>query len=81
MAPRSPVPALRGRLQSLVVDSNVYMRYGDGSEELFDLESDPTESSNLAGQSRSAPVLERCRDLLKHVDHDGPDPAGAGLAP
>ncbi len=73
--PRSPAPFPPGLMQSLAADRNVYIRYGDGREELFDLASDPAESRNLAGRSESRPILERFRGLLGRVDRHDPDVA------
>ena len=41
-----------------------YIRYHDGSEELYDHKSDPWEWSNLAGSQEHAPVLAKLRPLL-----------------
>jgi arylsulfatase A-like enzyme len=73
--PRSPSPFPPGLMQSLAAERKVYIRYGDGSEALFDLDSDPAELRNLAGLAQSRPVLERFRGLLKRVDRRDPDVA------
>jgi len=39
--------------------------YGDPIEQLFDMETDPGETKNLAGESRYASVLEDHRKLLQ----------------
>jgi arylsulfatase A-like enzyme len=62
--PRSRVPALRGPLRALAAGPHVYIRGDDGGEELFDLDSDPSESHNLARAPGSRPVLDRFRDDL-----------------
>lgn len=59
---RSPV--FRGSMSSLVLDGKVYIRNGDGREELYDLTSDPTESQNLVAKPESAPVLATVRAAL-----------------
>jgi len=41
-----------------------YIRYEDGSEELYDHTNDPNEWTNLAPDARFAPTLERFRDRL-----------------
>lgn len=56
---RSPV--FRGSMSSLIVDDKVYIRHEDGAEELYDLESDPTESRNLALSPTAGPALAAAR--------------------
>ena len=71
-----PVTASPYAVASLADERNVYVRHGDGSEALFDLASDPSESRNLAGLLQSRPVLERFRDLLaRFARTHGPFPA------
>jgi len=41
-----------------------YIRYGDGSEELYDLQKDPRQFFNLAGGKATAGVLEAMRSRL-----------------
>ena len=52
-----------------------YMRYleGDG-EELYDLEADPYEKRNLAGDESYNDTLERMRDLLSEYIRESDDP-------
>ena len=45
-----------------------YIRYADGSEELYDLKSDQNEWTNLAGDLKSASVLAEHRRWLPRVD-------------
>jgi len=45
-----------------------YIRYADGSEELYDLQQDPHEWTNLAGRPTSAAVLAEHRRWLPQVD-------------
>ncbi len=59
--------AFDGPLQSVVVDGNVYIRHGSGAEELYNLDSDPSESLNLSGKRESGPMLERCRRVLDQL--------------
>ncbi|MEJ7638330.1 MAG: hypothetical protein WKF75_10240 [Singulisphaera sp.] len=49
----------------MVTEGKVYIRNGDGREELYDLEEDPHEENDLAGAATSAPLLERLRATLK----------------
>jgi arylsulfatase A-like enzyme len=55
-----------------------YIRYVDGSEELYDLIEDPNEWTNLAGSPRFARVKRELREYLP--DYEAPDlaPAEAG---
>lgn len=45
-----------------------YIRYADGTEELYDHEQDPNEWTNLAGQSAFASVLAAHRQWLPRID-------------
>lgn len=45
-----------------------YIRYADGSEELYDLDSDPHERANLAGQPQYAGVIAEHRRWLPKID-------------
>lgn len=45
-----------------------YIRYADGSEELYDLDADPREGTNLAGQAQYAEVLAEHRPWLPKID-------------
>jgi hypothetical protein len=54
-------PAAKGPLKSLVGGRMHYIRAGDGSEELYNLETDPEERLNLAGAPAARDVLRRFR--------------------
>jgi arylsulfatase A-like enzyme len=45
-----------------------YIRYGDGSEELYDLKKDPHEWTNLAGEKKHTEILAEHRKWLPKVD-------------
>lgn len=45
-----------------------YIRYADGSEELYDMQADPNEWTNLAGQPRHAAVIATHRQWLPKID-------------
>lgn len=60
---RSPV--FRGPMKALAVGDAVYIRNGDGREELYDLATDPGEEQNLAGQPASAELLQQMRADLE----------------
>jgi arylsulfatase A-like enzyme len=51
-----------------------YIRYADGSEELYDLDQDPNEWENLAGDSSYASTIGKMMRWLPHVNAD-PIPA------
>jgi arylsulfatase A-like enzyme len=45
-----------------------YIRYADGSEELYDMQADPHEWINLAAQPRFAAILEKHRQWLPRAE-------------
>ena len=45
-----------------------YIHYADGSEELYDMEKDPNEWTNLAGESQYAEVIAEHRRWLPKID-------------
>jgi choline-sulfatase len=45
-----------------------YIRYADGSEELYDLQNDPHEWTNLAGRSEHASIIAQHRKWLPKTD-------------
>ena len=49
-----------------------YIRYRDGSEELYDHQTDPLEWENLAGKAESQATLRQLRTFLPAVNV--PDP-------
>jgi arylsulfatase A-like enzyme len=53
-----------------------YIHYADGSEELYDIENDPNEWTNLAGDARYAKVLAEHRRWLPKIDRP-PAPGSA----
>ena len=55
-----------------------YVHYADGSAELYDLQEDPTEEHNLAGDPGRAPDVARLRGLL--VEHALQNDAGRAVA-
>lgn len=58
------VPAARGAMRAVVAGGRVYIRNGDGAEELYDLEGDPSEARNLAGAEESETALRPFREAL-----------------
>ena len=73
---RSPV--FRGPMKSLTAGEMVYIRNGDGREELYDLATDPQETRDLAGSPAAEAVLEGFRDDLERLLRGG---AGADRSP
>lgn len=53
-----------------------YIRYADGSEELYDMQADPNEWNNLAGQANYADVIAEHRRWLPKID-EPPAPGSA----
>ncbi len=45
-----------------------YIRYADGTEELYDHQNDPQEWTNLAGDAKFAAVIEEHRQWLPEID-------------
>ncbi|HXI20451.1 MAG TPA: sulfatase-like hydrolase/transferase, partial [Gemmatimonadales bacterium] len=57
-------PIARGNLNGLLAHPYHYIRNGDGTEELYQVEADPTESRNLAGDPAAAQVVATLRHAL-----------------
>ena len=47
-----------------------YIRYADGSEELYDMQADPREWTNLAALPKYASVIKQHRQWLPTIDRD-----------
>ncbi len=61
-------PVTRGNMSSLVVGPAHYILNGDGTEELYDVDRDPSEELNLAGRVDFGPTLHRFRvSLLSRI--------------
>ncbi|MGV3659771.1 MAG: sulfatase/phosphatase domain-containing protein, partial [Prosthecobacter sp.] len=45
-----------------------YIRYADGSEELYDMQNDPNEWTNLAGKPEMKPIIEEHQKWLPKID-------------
>jgi arylsulfatase A-like enzyme len=61
-------PACRGPLRSIVRGDWHYIRSGDGSEEIYDLASDPRELRNLARSPESVATLQGLRNALRAIE-------------
>jgi arylsulfatase A-like enzyme len=57
-------PAASGPMKALVAGGLHYIRSGDGSEELYNLETDRNEQNNLAGIPSAAATLQSFRAAL-----------------
>ncbi len=60
-------PVVRGPMHSLVADGKIYIRNGDGVEELYDLEADPAEAHDLSGSADSRVALEGFRAISRRL--------------
>jgi hypothetical protein len=60
-------PASKGPMKALVAGGMHYIRSGDGSEELYSLNRDPEEQTNLAKLVESQGVLENFRTGLRSI--------------
>jgi arylsulfatase A-like enzyme len=68
---RSPV--FRGPMKALAFGKYVYVRNGDGQEELFDVAADPMQSSNLAALPNVRSILDQVRaDLDRLLEAKAP---------
>ena len=74
-----------GRHQSVRSDRWRYIRYSDGSEELYDHESDPTEYTNLAGLPEHAALKAELAtwfpDEIRRAPHESRAPLEDGFRP
>lgn len=75
---RSPV--FRGPMKALTIGHEVYIRNGDGVEELFDVAADPSQNRNLAAEPAVLPRLATFRATLDRLTRDDTrPPAWRGL--
>jgi arylsulfatase A-like enzyme len=73
-APLQPdwYPASKGDMVSAVSRGLRYLRSGDGREELYDFERDPSEQSDLSTRNEYASDLDRFRALTRDVSRPAP---------
>ena len=57
-------PAAKGPMKAVVAAGMHYIRMADGSEELYNINSDVEEKDNLAADVNMLPVLFESRNLL-----------------
>ena len=68
-----PTPAARGQIQSLVVEDRWhYIRYGDGTEEVYDIIADPWEKTDLARTPAGQTIVARYRPTLPDLQRTSP---------
>ncbi len=65
-APRLPAwyPSTRGDMIGVLADGLHYIRNGDGIPELYDINTDPEERTNLATDTLRLPVTRRLRSIV-----------------
>jgi arylsulfatase A-like enzyme len=66
-APTVNVPASLGTVKSVLADGKVYIRNGNGSEELYDLITDPREERNLVDVAAHRASVARLRKTLDQM--------------
>lgn len=60
----SSIPVSQGAMKSVVVDGYHFIRGADGSEEMYDIRTDPWERRNVLQSPELAATLERARALV-----------------
>ncbi|WP_406694850.1 sulfatase [Singulisphaera sp. Ch08] len=70
---RSPV--FRGPMKALTFGNEVYIRNGDGVEEVFDVEADPLQTRNLVSSPAVQTKLKEYRETLDRMTRDDTRPA------
>ncbi|MGQ0642809.1 MAG: sulfatase [Gemmatimonadaceae bacterium] len=59
------IPVSQGAMKSVVVDGHHYIRSANGSEELYDVRSDPWERTNVLNKPEVSAALARARTLVQ----------------
>jgi hypothetical protein len=60
-------PASKGPMKSLVAEGLHYIRRADGVEEMYDLDADPTEKTDVALYPKLIGAIERFRERLSAI--------------
>ncbi len=63
----SSIPVSQGSMKSVVVDGHHFIRGADGSEDLFDVRSDPWERTNLLSVPALSDIVQRARSLVEEA--------------
>jgi arylsulfatase A-like enzyme len=63
-------PAFRGPLKAIVIDHNIYIRNGDGAEELYDVAADPAQKFNLRDAPSALLTLKTLRLTMDKMTDD-----------
>jgi arylsulfatase A-like enzyme len=63
----SSIPVSKGSMKSVVVDGHHFIRGADGSEDLYDVRSDPWERKNVLSDSTRATIVQRARALIEEA--------------
>ena len=67
-------PAFRGPMKALVSGRDIYIRSGEGVEELYDLATDPAQTRNLIDTPAVVPTLTTLRETLDRMTSDDSRP-------
>ncbi|GIW86825.1 MAG: hypothetical protein KatS3mg108_1149 [Isosphaeraceae bacterium] len=62
---RARAPVARGPMQALATERHTYIKLGDGSEQLYELATDPAEERNRSGDPSEAARIEAFRRSLR----------------
>jgi hypothetical protein len=54
-------------MKAVTVENHVYIKNGDGKEELFNIKRDPQQSRDLSGLPQSGPILDQFRTILERL--------------
>ena len=66
------LPASKGAMKSVIVNGLHYIRHSDGREELYDMDQDIAEGTNLAGNPDARAALDGARQTLVSLFESGP---------
>jgi arylsulfatase A-like enzyme len=73
LSPTPHIPASLGPLWSIIDQDQVYIRNGDGREELYNIETDPSETRNLAENDDARLPMERFRTQMNRILAEQPN--------